>query len=201
MTMRCRAFVCVVLLLAGSSCNSDDSDPSGGRVENSAADVSPPASQVTTEGESTAPDTAAVTSTVASSQLPDETSGLTVSRATAVGATQDEVTPGEVRLWVSNQSFDEDPVSITIRIDGEVVVNDSFSVGSQHNWMSFDIAGLSAGLHELVAASETGAQTNGSFTLPEGESRWLVADYWFDASEQDSRYFTLSESDEPVYFD
>lgn len=66
--------------------------------------------------------------------------------------------------------------------------------------MSFDTAGLSTGLHELVAVSGTGARTDGSFTLPDSESRWLVADYWYDDGEPDNRYFTLSESDEPVYF-
>ncbi len=140
-------------------------------------------------------------STVTTAPRPDGTSGLTVSAPIDVSSAQDEVGVGEVRLWVSNQSFEDDPVFITIRIDGEPVVNDSFAVEGQHNWMSFDIAGLSSGSHEVVAVSDTGAQTGGSFTLPEGESRWLVVDYWYDAGEPDNRYFTLSESDVPVGFD
>ncbi len=170
-------------------------------MESAVVDVSTTAPQATTEEESPASKTAVTTPTVATSQGPDGTSGAAVSEPTGVGAAQDEVAVGEVRLWVSNQSFDDDPVSVTIRVDGEVVVDDSFAVGGQHNWVSFDIAGLSSGPHELVAESDSGARTDGSFTLPDGESRWLVADYWYDAGEPDNRYFTLSESDEPVYFD
>ena len=186
--MRFHAFVGGVLLLTGASYSSDASSPAGGPVGGA-------------EERSRASTTAVTTSTVATSQELDGSSGVTVSEPTGVGAAQDEVAVGEVRLWVSNQSFDDDPVSITIRIDGEVVVDDSFAVGSQHNSVSFDIAGLSSGLHEMVAESDTGARTDGSFTLPDGDSRWLVADYWYDAGEPADRYFTRSESDEPVYFD
>ncbi len=157
----------------------------------------PPATEPPVTPESAA----AEVSTVTTSPRPDGTSGLTVSAPIGVSSAQDEVGVGEVRLWVSNQSFEDDPVFITIRIDGELVVNDAFAVEGQHNWMSFDIAGLSSGSHELVAVSDTGAQTDGSFTLPDGESRWLVTDYWYDVGEPDDRYFTLSESDVPVGFD
>lgn len=150
--------------------------------------------------EAAVPSTTATPSTVTTSQGAVESSGVTVSAPTAAGVTQDEIAAGEVRLWVSNQSFDEDPAAITIRIDGQVVVNGPFAVGSQHNWMSFDIQGLSSGVHELVAESDSGTRTNGSFTLPDGESRWLVADYWYDTNGPENHYFILSESDEPVYF-
>lgn len=123
-----------------------------------------------------------------------------MSLATSVYEAQDALAANEVRLWVSKQSFEDDPVEITIRVDGEVIVDKSFFVRGQHNWMSVDIAGLDPGDHNLVATSDTGALTEETFTLPEGESRWLIVDYWLYADEELGRYFTFSESDVPVGF-
>ncbi len=128
-------------------------------------------------------------------------SGLAVSPAAGVGEPQEELATGQVRLWVSNQSFEDDPVAITIQVDGETIVADSFFVEGQHNWFAFDVAGLQPGVHSIVAESDTGARIEGSFTLPDGESRWLVADYWHYPEESEGPHFTFSESDRPVGFD
>ena len=125
---------------------------------------------------------------------------LIASHGASVGQPQEDLALGDVKLWVSNQSFEDDPVAITIRINESVVVDDSFLVEGQHNWTAFDIAGLEPGKHQLTAESDTGAQLAGVFTLPENESRWLVVDYWFYVDEDTGRYFTFSESDEPVAF-
>ncbi len=116
------------------------------------------------------------------------------------GDPQAEPEAGQVKLWVSNQSFEDDPVAITVEIDGVQVVDGSFEVGGQHNWFSFMIDGLEPGEHTLIATSDTGATFAATFTLPPGEPLWMVVDYWYYPDDAEGRLFTFDESDEPIYF-
>ncbi len=117
-------------------------------------------------------------------------------------ATEDgQVEP--VTLHVSNQSFDDPSVDVSISIDGTVVVDRQFDVEDQHNWVEFDLA-LPAGEHDVVASSDSGVETTFTFTTEEDEPRWLVVDYWFsEEHERDGEggRFTFNVSDEPVGFD
>ena len=126
--------------------------------------------------------------------------GVTVTDGTSLGEPPVEPVAGQVKLWVSNQSFEDDPVAIVIEIDGVQVVDNSFEVGSQHNWVSFMIDGLEPGEHTLTAISDTGATFEQVFTLPPDEPRWMVIDYWYYPDDAEGRHFTFSESDEPIYF-
>jgi hypothetical protein len=127
-------------------------------------------------------------------------SGRTVSETSRLGEAQVEPVGGQVKLWVSNQSFEDDTVAITIEIDGVEIVADTFEVGGQHNWFSFMIDGLEPGEHTLTATSDTGAAFEGTFTPPPGEPRWMVVDYWYYPDDAEGRHFTFDESDEPIYF-
>ena len=118
----------------------------------------------------------------------------------SLGEAQVEPQPGEVQLWVSNQSFTDDPVSVIVRLDGIPVVSESLFVEGQHNWQSFLISGLAPGEHTVTAESETGVTTTWTFDLPEGEARWVAVDYWYEADGIDGRRFTFHESDEPIAF-
>lgn len=118
----------------------------------------------------------------------------------SVGEEQVEPRPGAVKLWVSNQSFEDDPVHITIRLDGIPVVEEPFLVEGQHNWQSFTITGLAPGDHTVTAESDTGATGSWTLTLPADEPRWLVVDYWHYPDDAAGRHFTFLESDEPVAF-
>ena len=106
--------------------------------------------------------------------------------------------PPPFTLYVSNQSSEDPTVGITIKIDGEVVVDDDFDVEGGHNWISFtpDVA---PGDHTLHAVSSTGAEFTTEFTIPEREPRWAVVDYWF-YPDQGPRKFTFHISDEPIAF-
>lgn len=126
--------------------------------------------------------------------------GPFVERGSGIGEAPVEPQPGEVKLWVSNQSFTDDPVSVIVRLDGIPIVSESFFVEGQHNWQSFLVGGLAPGEHTLTAESDTGVTTSWTFTLPEDEARWLVVDYWYEPGEADGRRFTFHESDEPVVF-
>jgi hypothetical protein len=101
-------------------------------------------------------------------------------------------------LYVSNQSFDDPSVDITVTIDGRVVVDEEFDVEGQHNWKTFELD-LGPGEHTLRAESSTGAVHEAVFVLPEGEPRWAVLDNWW-YPEEGERHFTFSIHDEPVGF-
>ncbi len=126
---------------------------------------------------------------------------FTVTPGPPVGQLQTEPDPGEVKLWLSNQSFTDDPVAVSIVIDGEPAFDADLEVMGQHNWIPFEIGGLNPGVHTITARSDTGAELTGSFTLPAGEPRWVVLDYWYEPSGAEGRRFTLNEFDRPVGFD
>ena len=116
----------------------------------------------------------------------------------------DDAEQADLLLYVSNQSFEDEVVGITVAIDGVVVVDQDFDVEGQHNWVEFPIA-LPAGEHTVTATSGTGAEGSQELTLPEGEQRWVVVDYWYypdqgDGSDVVERTFTIEVSDEQVGF-
>jgi hypothetical protein len=101
-------------------------------------------------------------------------------------------------LYVSNQSFDDPTVVITITIDGTVVADQDFDVEAQHNWIAFDLS-VPSGDHRLVARSDSGARLNVDFTTVPDEPRWAVVDYW-SSGEDHPANFTFDVSDEPIGF-
>jgi hypothetical protein len=102
-------------------------------------------------------------------------------------------------LYVSNQSFADDAVDLRVSVDGSVVVDDAFLVGSQHTWTEYPLS-LPAGPHTLGASSGTGATLTEEFDLPVEGTRWAVLSYWYDA-EGTPRSFTFTIHDQPVGFD
>lgn len=131
---------------------------------------------------------------------PSSVDGVTVTDESSTGSQQVGPESGQVKLWVSNQSFDDDPVAITVEIDGEVVVEDVFAVEGQHNWFSFMIDGLEPGEHTITAISDTGVDFAGTFTLPVDEARWMVLDYWYSPDDAEGRHFTFDVSEMPIVF-
>lgn len=103
-----------------------------------------------------------------------------------------------LHLWVSNQSFADDLVALTISIDGVQIVDQRFSVGNQHNWILFPID-APPGRHVLKAASNTGAEITKAFRLPENDRRHAVVDYWSDRSDKPP-HFTWSIQTKPLVF-
>jgi len=106
--------------------------------------------------------------------------------------------PAPVTLYVSNQSFEDPSVRITIAIDGIVRVDQVFEVEAQHNWIDFQL-GLAPGSHSLTAISHTGATMQTEFETEAGVPRWAVVDYWWYPGEGPRR-FAFMVSDEPVAF-
>ena len=106
----------------------------------------------------------------------------------------------DLLLWVSNQSFEDDPVEVTIAIDGVAVVSEPFEVEGQHSWILFPIT-APPGNRVLTATSDTGATLEQRFTLPEQGLRHAVVDYWYYPDDQAGRHFSWLIQKRPVGFD
>lgn len=130
----------------------------------------------------------------------ESVAGVTVEPGRPLGEQQSEPGPAEVKLWVSNQSFADDPVQVTVALGDLTVIDERFEVRGQHNWVAFDIKGLEPGVHKITAESDTGATLTADFTVLADEPRWLVLDYWYYPEDVEGRHFTFVESDEPVAF-
>ena len=104
---------------------------------------------------------------------------------------------GTLQLFVSNQSFDDDTVTIEVAVDGVTVVDEDFHVGSQHTWVNFPLV-LPAGERTVRARADTGVVLDETVTVPAGDAYYAVLQYW--DYEGEPRQFTWDESAEPVGF-
>jgi hypothetical protein len=102
----------------------------------------------------------------------------------------------DLMLFVSNQSFDEEQVRLTVAVDGIPVVDGDFHVEGQHNWVGFPLS-LSPGVHQITAESDTGATLSESFRVPGSKPRYAVIDHWGD---EDSAELSWSIQREPIGF-
>lgn len=102
-----------------------------------------------------------------------------------------------LHLWISNQSFRDDPVAVTVSVDGVLLVDQSFDVESQHNWILFPVR-LPAGAHQAEAVSETGEVMKVRFRVPEDAIRYAVINYWHSPGE--ARHFDWRIQPNPVFF-
>lgn len=100
-------------------------------------------------------------------------------------------------LHASNQSFADETVRLRITVDGVVVADRDFEVGSQHNWYTFPLE-LAPGDHEVLVLADTGVRARHTVTIPEGEVRYAVADYW-DEGDGEPEITWLAQA-EPLAF-
>jgi hypothetical protein len=107
---------------------------------------------------------------------------------------------GNLQLYVSNQSFDIDPVDITVELDGDVAVIGNFLVEGQHSWHVFKFE-VPKGVHRLDARTEVGDATL-TQSIDVNATRYAVLDYWYYPGDPDHpRMFSLYLYDEPPLFD
>lgn len=104
----------------------------------------------------------------------------------------------QLHLWVSNQSFVDDPVHLTVVVDGVEVVDEEFDVEGQHNWQLFPVT-LPAGTHRLEVTSGTGATLVETFRTGSARPRHAVVNYW-NNEDRDGRFLDWLIQDEPVAF-
>lgn len=101
-------------------------------------------------------------------------------------------------LYVSNQSHDDPNAEIIVLVGDRIVVDQTFRVGDQHNWVRFAVD-LEPGAHQLVANSDSGLRFETEIVIPEREPRWAVLEYWWEPERQQE--FTFRFSEIPVGFD
>ena len=117
----------------------------------------------------------------------------------------DATDPAPLHLYVSNQSFDIDPVRIEVFVDDLAVICQDFDVGDQHNWVLFDME-LEPGTHTIRAVGNEGAaELTETFEI--GGERWAVIDFWYYSEDEGEgqgeggQTFTFDIMDEPIGFD
>ncbi|MFV0317235.1 MAG: DUF6174 domain-containing protein [Microthrixaceae bacterium] len=101
--------------------------------------------------------------------------------------------PG-LAVMVTNQSFADPEVDLTIAVDGEVMIERSYAVEGQHTYVSYHLA-LEPGEHQLVIRSDTG-ETHKQVVSLGTERRYLSVSYWGDDS-SGADVIAVEESDEP----
>jgi len=111
---------------------------------------------------------------------------------------------GNLHLYVSNQSFAISPIDIKVLIDGELVVDGLFEVGSQHSWQTF-VLRLSPGRHKIVAKSSR-CQAKLEQVFKVGDKAWTALDYWYypvltGGAGPCPRHFSFVVRDEPIMFE
>jgi hypothetical protein len=79
-----------------------------------------------------------------------------------------------LHLWLSNQSFDDPEVGLTVEIDGKEMLDEQLAVEGQHNFVDFHFA-VPAGEHRVVVTSDTGARVERTVRVPERGDRWAAA--------------------------
>lgn len=108
---------------------------------------------------------------------------------------------GNFVLYVSNQSYDINPVDIFIKIDNSPVIHKYFDVGNQHNCHTYKLL-LPPGKHDLEVSSQKGnAILDTSFTVT--DSNWACIDYWFYSNKHYNptpRHFSFDINDKPFLF-
>lgn len=110
-----------------------------------------------------------------------------------------EAPPGSVDepnvfLDVTNQSYDDPDVHITISVSGRPFVDQNFPVKGQHHIVGFALS-LAPGEHELEVTSDTGVNQRVPVFVSEDEPVYLHLAYW-DIGDEDP-YFAVAVQDEP----
>jgi hypothetical protein len=90
---------------------------------------------------------------------------------------------GTLELYVSNQSFNIDPVDIVVSLDGKEIIAQDFDVEGQHNWVRFNID-VPTGSHKL-AVTANGGSAQRDLPIEIGTSTLFgVINFWAECGEQ-----------------
>jgi hypothetical protein len=104
-------------------------------------------------------------------------------------------------LYVSNQSFEIDPVDIDVFVDGELAVEGDFLVGSQHTWHMFEFE-LAPGEHTIRAVTSAGDTRLSDTVDITDQTRYAVVNFWYyEGHEPYGPTFSLNLFDDPPGFD
>lgn len=105
-----------------------------------------------------------------------------------------------LHLYVSNQSFTEPLVSLSVLIEGTAVVVGDFPVEGQHTWLLFELTAPLGTLNLEAGASFADRDETATLQLEMPAETWAVLEYWGYDEEGGGEPFTLSVSGTPVAF-
>lgn len=80
------------------------------------------------------------------------------------------------------QSYLDDPVVITVEIDGVQVISEAFEVRNQHHFVRFPLR-LGLGPHVVHVTTDTGIMIDEGFSLQEGPRSYASVSYYNYADE------------------
>lgn len=85
-----------------------------------------------------------------------------------------------VRLMVSNQSFEVDPVDIEITLDDSKIIDEKFKTGTGHSYKYFWVK-LAEGKHKISIATENGGAVLKKEFEVTRKQRWISIAYWYSS--------------------
>ena len=71
----------------------------------------------------------------------------------------------DLLLWISNQSFEDAEVGLTVRVDDVPIADGRFEVQDESSWVELPLL-LEPGEHEITASATTGIRTAETFEIP-----------------------------------
>lgn len=128
--------------------------------------------------------------------------------AAPVEIVADAAGTSDLTLWVSNQSYTDKNVDVTVALNGVVIIDRSFHVGDQHNFIEHRIQ-LDDGTHRLDASTVVDGENielSEEFSIEPGQHRYAGLNYWHyvPTSPNDTSSnppgFSLVIQDEPMSF-
>jgi hypothetical protein len=116
--------------------------------------------------------------------------------ATPLSSLATDADTAPVVLYVSNQSFDDESVRMTVVVDGEAALDQDLEVRGQHDFLPVPLD-LAPGPHDLVVTTDSGARSDIRLEVPPApERRWVTILYWTE----DRTRVDVDVHTEPVAF-
>jgi hypothetical protein len=115
----------------------------------------------------------------------------------------------DLTLYVSNQSYVDRTVDITVVLDGDVIIDRGFDVGDQHNHIEHRVQ-LDHGSHQLHATTVIDGEAielSEEFVIDANQQRYAVLSYWhYEPTREGDTSFDPPQlnfdiQDEPIGFD
>lgn len=115
----------------------------------------------------------------------------------------------ELTLYVSNQSYVDRTVDITVTLDGATIIERGFNVGDQHNHIEHNIQ-LDHGPHTLTAITVidgNALELSEEFIIDPAQHRYALLSYWHYVPTRagdtsfDPPTLNFEIQDEPIGFD
>lgn len=105
------------------------------------------------------------------------------------------IAPRPVTLIVSNQSFDEPYINITVKVNGVVILSDELYVANEHNWTDHSV--FLWGIFQFIEVKNDNARRTDTAVVSTVTGGYILIQYWNSDSKE---HFTVDYSlEHPVF--